>query len=618
MREIGVSFSRLFSPKALIAGAAIFAGTAAPGLHADAQEKAPKETKLSDQSAYAVPRTQPESSDGLAFPQPLNPSDASLVRQIFALQAKGRIADAQSLTAQLSNRMLLGTILAQRYTGPYTKPTAAALEAWLKTYGDQPEAPAIAHVLSLRLKGGKAPMPPFVAPPFLAPPAQVESADLDMGPPDTGISRQPGLDARVLGLAHDDKLSTAVAAIAGARIDPLYGATLRADVARIAFANGHCRFAANLAKTAVEEAHGKLGLPGFVAGLTAWEDNDPSTAFDDFSAAAAAPQASPDLKAAAGFWAARAALRQNKQLLYLKWMRAAAGSGSGFYAMLAGRMLGDTGGTDLSHQMLGLADVEAVASYPAGERAFALLQVGRSDLAENELRTLYARVAKDPGISRAVMLVAWKAGMATLASQIAALQPGHPPGGVVIPPLSLFPAHGVHVDPALLYALVRVESNFNPHAVSGAGARGLLQLMPATAAFMSKLGAAPVKHGPAALTDPQYNLEMGQRYLGYLAAQSGIDGDLIRILASYNAGPSATAEWANASVAAHDPLLYIEMIPNRETRDFVFSVLRYAWAYAAQMNLPNPSLAALADGEFPQITGPSGQGIAIASSATIH
>jgi soluble lytic murein transglycosylase len=209
--------------------------------------------------------------------------------------------------------------------------------------------------------------------------------------------------------------------------------------------------------------------------------------------------------------------------------------------------------------------------------------------------------------------------MATLASQIAALDPARAPGSaVVIPPLSLFPQHGLHIDPSLLYALVRVESNFDPTAVSGAGARGLLQLMPATAAFMNKWGATQIKRRAAGLADPGYNLEMGQRYVNYLASQSNIDGDLIRILASYNAGPSETSTWTNAQAAAHDPLLYIEMIPNTETRQFVFSVLRYSWAYAAQLNLPVPSLDALADGEFPRLATNSAHATAIASTATIH
>ncbi len=143
-------------------------------------------------------------------------------------------------------------------------------------------------------------------------------------------------------------------------------------------------------------------------------------------------------------------------------MRRAATSGTGFYATLAQRMLGQDEPPDgFGRQVLGLADLEAVAAKPAGSRAFALLQVGQPHLAEEEFRHLYPTVADDPGLRHALMRVAWQAGMATLASQIAALDPSRPAGGVVvIPPLSLFPAHGLHIDRSLLYALVRVEFEF--------------------------------------------------------------------------------------------------------------------------------------------------------------
>ncbi len=135
---------------------------------------------------------------------------------------------------------------------------------------------------------------------------------------------------------------------------------------------------------------------------------------------------------------------------------------------------------------------------------------------------------------------------------------------------------------------------------------------------MNRWGATRLKLQSAGLTDPEYNLEMGQRYINYLASQSEIDGNLIRILASYNAGPSESDTWSNARIADHDPLLYIEMIPNDETRNFVVNVLRYSWAYAAQLNLPVPSLDALADGEFPHLGSKDAQATALASSATIH
>jgi soluble lytic murein transglycosylase len=618
MRGIGISFSRLFSPKAIIAGAAILAGTAAPGLHADAQEKAASENGLNNQRAYAVPRADPESGNGFAFPQPLNPSDAAIVRQIFALQSRGDIIAAAQATNRLSNRILLGAILADRYTGPHDKPSAPELVQWLKLYGDQPQAKAVRAVLSLRLRGlgrgAVGTIPTLTALPYLSPPNPGRGADLDMRPADRGVARQPGLDATVLSLSQAGRLDAAVAAIAAARIDPLLGATLRAEVARTAFALGRNAYAGRLARVAMQECHGALGLPAFVAGLAAWRAGDPS-ATHLFAAAVEAPHASQDLAAAAAFWAARSALRGGQDMDYLSWMRRAAMAGSGFYAVLSQRMLGQDGTEPpFANQTLGLADLEAVASDPRGQRAFALLQVGQRHLAEAELRTLYPAVAHDPAMRRAVMLVAWQAGMATLASQIAGLDPSRAAGGAtVIPPMSLVTSHGPRVDASLLYALVRVESNFDPHAVSAVGAQGLLQLMPSTASFMDQTRG---KRRSGTLSDPQYNIEMGQRYINYLSEQSSIDGDLLRILASYNAGPTEAASWNNAQVAEHDPLLYIEMIPNEQTRRFVFCVLRYSWAYAQQLHLPIPSLDALAEGQFPRLSGTART--AIASSTTIH
>jgi soluble lytic murein transglycosylase len=617
MRGIGISFSRLFSPKAIIAGAAIIAGTAAPGLHADAQEKTASENRLSDQRAYAVTRTDLENGNGFAFPQPLNPSDAVMVRQIFALQGRGEITAATQATNRLSNRVILGAILADRYTGPYDRPSVPQLVQWLKLYGDQPRARAVEAVLSLRPRGaGRASLPKLPALPYLAPPDPTQTTDLDMRPADSGVTREPGLDARVLALSNAGTLDQAVAAIGAARISPLYGATLRAEVARTAFALGRNGYAGRLARVAMQECHGALGLPAFVAGLAAWRQGDPA-ASQFFTAAAEAPHASHDLVAAADFWTARSALRGGQDMEYLSWMRRASQTGTGFYAMLAQRMLGQNTLTPpFGNQTLGLADLEAVAADPRGERAFALLQVGQTGMAEEELRALYPAVAHDAAMRRAVMLVAWQAGMTTLASQIAELdQPRPAESAVVIPPKSLFPRHGLRVDPSLLYALVRVESNFDPRAVSAEGAQGLLQLMPSTAEFMdTKRGA----RRPGTLSDPQYNLEMGQRYINYLSAQSSIGGDLLRILASYNAGPAEASAWSNAQVAEHDPLLYIEMIPNEQTRRFVFCVLRYSWAYAHQLNLPRPSLDALAEGQFPHLTAAEAGGASYASSGIIH
>jgi hypothetical protein len=109
--------------------------------------------------------------------------------------------------------------------------------------------------------------------------------------------------------------------------------------------------------------------------------------------------------------------------------------------------------------------------------------------------------------------------------------------------------HGI--DPALVHAVVKAESNYRPRATSQAGARGLMQVMPATG---RDLGVASA----ARLFDPQANLEAGVKYLKSLLAR--FDGDLPTAIAAYNAGPGAVARFRGVP-------------PFRETQDYVKKVL---------------------------------------------
>jgi hypothetical protein len=109
--------------------------------------------------------------------------------------------------------------------------------------------------------------------------------------------------------------------------------------------------------------------------------------------------------------------------------------------------------------------------------------------------------------------------------------------------------HGI--DPALVHAVVEAESNYRPGAKSQVGARGLMQVMPATG---RDLGVASA----AMLFDPQQNLEAGVKYLKWLLAR--FDGDLPNAIAAYNAGPAAVARYRGVP-------------PFRETQDYVKKVL---------------------------------------------
>ena len=107
-------------------------------------------------------------------------------------------------------------------------------------------------------------------------------------------------------------------------------------------------------------------------------------------------------------------------------------------------------------------------------------------------------------------------------------------------------------------------------AQSGCAA-GLMQLMPATAAFISQDRRYRRSHRHK-LHNPALNLALGQKYIGHLMTEPHIKGDLVRMLAAYNGGPGNLNKWLRKLDHRNDPFLLIESIPARETRNYVKKV----------------------------------------------
>jgi soluble lytic murein transglycosylase len=124
------------------------------------------------------------------------------------------------------------------------------------------------------------------------------------------------------------------------------------------------------------------------------------------------------------------------------------------------------------------------------------------------------------------------------------------------------------VDPFLVLAVMKKESAFDATAVSVAGAVGLMQLMPGTAAAI----ASYLGHNPAELDlrDPRLNIKYGVWYLGRLAGR--YSGSVVDALAAYNAGEENAEKWRRR-VGEADDFVYMESISFRETRDYVRNVL---------------------------------------------
>jgi soluble lytic murein transglycosylase-like protein len=561
----------------------------------------------SDETAVAVTRLGPHGTDGIVLPQPLAPSEVARIKRILSAQATGRIPDAvrdierMDLSSPLGLSML-GHVLADRYLGQHWHATPDDLTAWLARFSDLSPAPAIQALLCRRLpKGVSAPAPPPTTEgwPDRPPDPVLE----EIAPEQSDLPRNPSLDRDVHERARAGDATGAVRLIARTRgMTPRYSAILQAEVARVLFSLNRDHEALAIAATAANDHGGQDGLADYIAGLAAWRLRRPNLARFHFEAAANAELAPSALQAAASFWSARAHLRTHDPAGYVPWMLRAAKEKRTFYGMLARRGLGIGNGLTWSRETLGPADIDAVAAVPAGLTAFALLQVGLTAAAENEMRRVWTVAKGNPKLERSVMLVADQAGLLDLAAQLASLvqtEDGRPDDVARFPVPRLHPSHGFLVDPALVYAMTRLESNFDPSAVSHAGARGLMQLMPDTASFITgdvSFSGRTMQR----LHEPALNLDLGQRYIAYLANFDSVGGNLIRLLSSYNSGPGSFSRWVETIHDDGDPLLFIEAIGIDETRGFVQHVLAYTWIYAARLHLPAPSLDELAAGAFPR------------------
>lgn len=356
--------------------------------------------------------------------------------------------------------------------------------------------------------------------------------------------------------------------------------------AREAFYSGDARTAFRLAVEVGER---------WIAGLAAWRLQDYAQARDYFAQVAHDDQEDPWLRSAAAYWASRSAQALGDPTGARAFLRLAALAPQTFYGMLADRQVrmvqaeaAPTGQLTLAAYTAPEPDLSAfVEQDPRAHRAAALAQIGRQGEAREELRA---------GLALARTTAERKAWTDLLTALGPAAGPGFSKpqyltlGSYQTPELK--PANGFTIDRALVYAIVRQESAFNPGAVSGAGAMGLMQMLPASATLAT--GDPRYRRRPKMLLNPQVNLRVGQDYLGYLMDR-GVGPDLLKMVAAYNAGPGAVLK-TTAMVGDDDPLLMIECLPALETRNYVERVMAAYWTYRRMFGQETRTLDALAGG----------------------
>ena len=224
------------------------------------------------------------------------------------------------------------------------------------------------------------------------------------------------------------------------------------------------------------------------------------------------------LRAASAFWASRASRRLHDAAATARWLQVAADERLTLHGLLARRILRmDTGILPSGEVCSAQADVDAVAATPEGQRAFALLQIGQTRPGRSGIRGLWPEARTNPAFGRSLLMVAAAAGLTDCAAQMAAAlqsRDGHRHDELRFPLPRLRPAGGFSIDPALVYALTRLESNFD----AGGDFAGRRPRADADHAGNRAIHhRRPVLFAPNGCTSPRSNLDIGQRYISYLA-----------------------------------------------------------------------------------------------------
>ncbi|AUG53007.1 lytic transglycosylase domain-containing protein [Thalassospira marina] len=391
-------------------------------------------------------------------------------------------------------------------------------------------------------------------------------------------------------------------------IRPEYWWTEKAILARRALQEGYITDAYRLVANHGQTEPGDIAGAEWLAGWIALEFlGDSQIALQHFQNLYDVVQY-PISQSRGAYWAGRACKAMGDKERAKKWFHLAADHAHTFYGQLANDELG------------GAVHYQVEQAHPTPEQ--------RKRFENNEL-TKVSRELGDMGLGNIIRpfimalvdqsdspeMLAMATGLAseygrTDLAVIAAKRGIRSGGGYLdaaYPVYDLVPS-GQNPDPGLVHAIMRQESLFNPAAVSYAGARGLMQLMPATAKRMADHLNLP--YSVDRLTeDPGFNIQLGRQYLSKLLDRW--NGAEILTIASYNAGPSRVKEWiaeyGDPRDPDVDPIDWIEMIPYKETRNYVQRVMEGTYVYRrrfardeiamSQENAPEPEETAKQTGK---------------------
>lgn len=558
-------------------------------------------------SAYARPITDGEGYERILGYLYVSRDDVTTYKKIFRAIEEQDFDEADDLIKDLDNDILMGHVLAEKYLSKKYKSKYIELKIWLEKYNDLPQAAKIRRLaISKGQKEGLAELAESQEARIYSPYSWFNNKYEDLNPKNRAYVRKKVSEFRKN--INQGKTRAAKAILEDKTLRMVIPNKeydgMSATLATVYFLDNEDRMALNWVGKAANRSQDATAY--WIGGLAAWRLKDYKTATSYFGKLGRLNDNDEWLVSAGAYWAYRANMRLKNKTEANKWLKIASRYKRTFHGILANYKLG----SPLNYNWSGDSYLNDFSNYdylnelmasPAIRRAIILVHAKKSDLAEKELRADFDNMSEKQ--KEAAMYIANECEMHSLCISMSnKLKKDNEAvfyDNLAYPAPDWKPKSGWKVDRTLVLALVRQESAFMPKAGSGAGARGLMQLMPNTAFHITKDKSLKKDYTP--LLEKEYNLEIGQKYVNYLMEKPFIGDNLFFMTTAYNAGPGNLVKWQKKMNYDDDPLMFIETLPARETRIYIERVMANFWIYNAKFNKEPKSLEQLSEGQWPTL-----------------
>ncbi len=540
--------------------------------------------------------------------------DVDVYEEIFEALGQEDFDEVDALLEDLDGDLLKGHVLAEKYLSKGYDSSFNELKNWLNDYADYPQSQRIYKLARRKAAKQKIPAEDLPDPKLL----RLDSYNRKLYAGDMAayenlspgrkklVTRNVGWFYKYLRQGKTLKARLVLENKAFRMAVPdKYWDEMSAALAQEYFLDNQDRLALQWCLKPMRRSKNQTAF--WIAGLASWRMKKFGNAASYFARLGALKGQDEWLQTAGAYWAYRSYKRLGQKEKARQQLEKAASYPRTFYGILAAYQLGwkfdyNWSGATYWNDFTTEAYAGDLLASSSVRRAVVLFHAGRSDLAGQELAYGYENMTEKQ--KEAVLFLLNYYGQHSVVIHLARGLHDHEKGvfydSLIYPVPAFIQEEGVS-DIALVLAVSRQESKFNPLARSSAGACGLMQLMPNTAYHVTK--DLRIKKNRSRLFDVGYNLEVGQKYLEYLAEKPFIDGNLLYLLAAYNAGPGNLVKWLKDMRFNDDPLLFMEVVPARQTRLYMERVMANYWIYSHQLNLPNgkKTLEETAKGKFPKL-----------------